>query len=187
MIKCPKCGNEVDSDDEYCKHCSYKLKKKPITDKKNIIIIVLIIIIIAIIGVICYSMFTTEPVKVVDVGVGTFNCSNELNFTLNKTDGPFKEYIADNGRYTVKVFNLSQGSYYYNYGLSLANNEIKTYPSSVIDNVLIYNSTANVGEYVGEPRFIAIIDNNDKNLQIQIVTPEVKDTVQIANSFQFKN
>ena len=31
----------------------------------------LIIIIIAIIGVICYSMFTTEPVKVVDVGVGT--------------------------------------------------------------------------------------------------------------------
>lgn len=38
MIKCPKCGNEVDSDDEYCKHCSHKLKKKPITDKKNIII-----------------------------------------------------------------------------------------------------------------------------------------------------
>lgn len=61
------------------------------------------------------------------------------------------------------------------------------HPSSVIDNVLIYNSTANVGEYVGEPRFIAIIDNNDKNLQIQIVTPEVEDTVQIANSFQFKN
>lgn len=45
MIKCPKCGNEVDSDDEYCKHCSHKLKKKPITDKKNIIIMALIIII----------------------------------------------------------------------------------------------------------------------------------------------
>lgn len=44
-----------------------------------------------------------------------------------------------------------------------------------------------MGEYVGEPRFIAIIDNNDKNLQIQIVTPEVEETVQIANSFQFKN
>ncbi len=28
MIKCPKCGNEVDSDDEYCKHCSHKLKKE---------------------------------------------------------------------------------------------------------------------------------------------------------------
>ncbi len=187
MVKCPKCGNDIDSDDEYCRHCSYKLKTKKPKDKRNIIIIALIIIIIAIIGIICYSMFMVEPVKVVDVGVGTFNCSSDLNFTLNKTDGPLKEYTADNGRYTVKVFNLSQGSYYYNYGLSLANKEINTYPSSVIDNVLIYNSTANVGEYVGEPRFIARIDNNDQNLQIQITTPDVDDTIQIAKTFQFHN
>ena len=185
MAKCPKCGNEVDSNDEYCKHCSHKLKIGKTKDKRNIIIIALIIIIIAISGFIYYSMFMVEPVKVVDIGVGTFNCSDELNFTLNKTDGPLNEYTADNGRYTVKVFNLSQGSYYYNYGLDLANEKINTYPSSVIDDVLVYNSTANIGQYVGEPRFITIIDNNDKNLQIQIVTPNVDDTVQIAKSFQF--
>lgn len=185
MIKCPKCGNKVNSNDAYCKHCSYKLKNEKTKDKRNIIIITLIIVIIAISSLICYSIFTSEPVKVVNVGVGTFNCSNDLNFTLNETSGPLNEYTADNGRYTVKVFNLSQGNYYYNYGISLANEEIKKYPSSVIDNVLIYNSTANVGEYIGEPRFIAIIDNYDENLQIQITTPEVEETVQIASSFKF--
>ena len=185
MVKCPKCGNEVDSNDEYCKHCSHKLKIGKTKNKQTILIIALIILIIAVSGFIYYFMFMTEPVKVVNVGVGTFNCSDELNFTLNKTDGPLNEYTADNGRYTVKVFNLSQGSYYYNYGLDLANEKINTYPSSVIDDVLVYNSTANIGQYVGEPRFIAIIDNNDKNLQIQIVTPNVDDTVQIAKSFQF--
>lgn len=187
MVKyCPKCGEKTSDAANVCSKCGHSFKKKGF-DKRNIIIVVLIILIAIVSCFIAYSVIYAEDTKTVDIGVATFNCSEDLNFTLSEMDEDgFKSYADQSGRYTVKVWDNSQFNVFYDYGLTLAEEQIKNSPSSVVDNVLVYNTTANQGEYIGEPRFLTIIDNLDKNFKVHIISPELEDTVEMAKSFQFK-
>lgn len=156
-------------------------------DKKRILIIVVLVVIIAALAFgILNSLNSTPKVHTVDVDVGNFNCSENINFTLKNSSNGYYEYSNENQTYTVKVMKFNESEYYHSYGYDLALEKIRGYPSSTVDGVIVYNSTANVGKYVGQLRHIALIDNNDKHINIQISTPSVDETVLIANSFKFK-
>ena len=156
-------------------------------DKKTILIIAVLIVVIAALAFgILNSLNSSPKVHAVDVDVGTFNCSENINFTLRNSSNGFYEYSNENQTYTVKVMKFNESDYYHSYGYNLALDKIRGYPSSTVDGVIVYNSTANVGQYVGQLRHMALIDNNDKNINIEISTPSVDETVLIANSFRFK-
>ena len=156
-------------------------------DKKTILIIAVLIVVIAALAFgILNSLNSAPKVHAVDVDVGTFNCSENINFTLRNSSNGFYEYSNENQTYTVKVMKFNESDYYHSYGYNMALDKIRGYPSSTVDGVIVYNSTANVGQYVGQLRHMALIDNNDKNINIEISTPSVDETVLIANSFRFK-
>lgn len=120
-----------------------------------------------------------------DIGVASFNCSDDLNFTMGEIGEGYVRYQDQSDSYSVKVWDFSQTSFSYEEGLSLANEVIQDCPSYYVDGILIYNSTANVGEHAGDARFITLIEDSGKNMQAQISTPTPEDTVLIAKSFEF--
>ena len=69
----------------------------------------------------------------------------------------------------------------------LMNNNLikKCYTSQTIDDVIIYNSTATKGDYVGEIRYIAILENSDKNITVEFSSPSVDETIKLYKSFEF--
>lgn len=193
MVKyCPKCGSELREDAKFCDKCGKSLRIKQTNtskdksfDKRNIIIVALIILIVAVAGFICYELFFAEHLKTVDIGVASFNCSDDLNFSIGETDEGFVRYQDQSDSYSVKVWDFSQTSWAYEVGLEAANEVIRDCPSYYVDGILIYNSTANVGEHIGDARFITLIEDSGKNMQAQISTPTPEDTVLIAKSFKF--
>ena len=50
----------------------------------------------------------------------------------------------------------------------------------------IANGIANIGKFVGEPRYAAIIEDYNSNTEVYMSTPSVDETVNMAKSFKFK-
>lgn len=194
MVKyCPKCGAEIKREDaKFCDKCGKSLRVKKVnnskeksTNKRKMVIVAVLILIVAVAGFICYELFFSEHLKTVDIDVASFNCNDDLNFSLNGTGKGFVSYQDQSDSYSVKVWDFSQTSFSYEEGLSLANEAVQDCPSYYVEDILIYNSTANVGEHVGDARFITLIEDSGKNMQAQISTPNPEDTVLIAKSFKF--
>ncbi|MCC9262029.1 MAG: zinc-ribbon domain-containing protein [Methanobrevibacter woesei] len=194
MVKyCPKCGAEIKREDaKFCDKCGKSLRVKKVnnskeksTNKRKMVIVAVLILIVAVAGFICYELFFAEHLKTVDIDVASFSCNDDLNFSLNGTGEGFVRYQDQSDSYLVKVWDFSQTGFSYEEGLSLANEVIQDCPSYYVDGILIYNSTANVGEHVGDARFITLIEDSSKNMQAQISTPTPEDTVLIAKSFEF--
>lgn len=194
MVKyCPKCGAEIKREDaQFCDKCGKLLRVKKVntsrgksTNKRKRVIVGALILIVAVAGFICYESFFAEHLKTVDIGVASFNCSDDLNFTMDEIGEGYVRYQDQSDSYSVKVWDFSQTGFSYEEGLSLANEVIQDCPYYYVDGILIYNSTANVGEHVGDARFITLIEDSGKNMQAQISTPTPEGTVLIAKSFKF--
>ena len=155
-------------------------------DKKYVgIIIILLIIIACLLAGILINSNLEEKTKQVDVGVGKFNCSVDKNFTVDLKENGLTRYW-DHNRTDVSVMDFNnENDSAYNYGLFLAIGIIKGYPSQTIDDVIIYNSTATKGDHVGEIRYIAILENSDKNITVEFSSPSVDETIKLYKSFEF--
>ena len=58
-------------------------------------------------------------------------------------------------------------------------------PSRDVEGIVVYTTTVNIGEYVGETRYGAIIENQDLNVVVDICTPDINETVYIAKNTKF--
>ena len=99
---CPNCGNKIDTTDEFCSKCGYSLVDKKRTFNTLHIILIALVVLIAIVGgILAYSSFSET--KTVDIGIATFECSKDLNFTLAETDDEmgYKNYADQTGTYTI--------------------------------------------------------------------------------------
>lgn len=154
-------------------------------DKKDILMYTALFVAIVLLALGVRALAPQENVHSIDVGVGTFNCSEDINFALTNSSDGFKEYTNQNKTYYVKVIDFKETSANHGIGYNMAIDHIRNYSSSTVDGVTVYNTTANIGKYIGEQRHMALINNTDGDIHIIISTPSVEDTVEIANSFEF--
>ena len=154
--------------------------------KKNILIIILVIIIIAIACFGAYAYFSSPNNQVNDIGIATFNTTNAGNFDCINSSQGMKVYLDDSEKYTVYVFNYDEMSnsnkLYWKDNVEYE----KKKPTQTVDGIVVYTTSANIGKFVGEPRFAAIIENNNLNTEVYMSTPSVDETVYMAKSFKFK-
>ena len=184
---CPNCGNKVDDDGEFCIHCGYSLVDKKRTFNTLHIILIALVVLIAIVGgILAYSSFSET--KTVDIGIATFECSKDLNFTLAETDDEmgYKNYADQTGTYTIEFFDISKMGLGGIYGASIANNIIKSSPSITVDGIEIYNTTSIMMDTYGEYAYTTIIENTERNMEIQVTTPDLEETAIITKNLQLK-
>ena len=186
---CPNCGNKIDTTDEFCSKCGYSLVDKNRTfNKLHIILIALVILIAAVGGIIGYSLFDGSDIKTVDIGIATFECSKDLNFTLIESDDEmgYKHYADQTGAYTIEFFDISKMGFGGMYGASIANNIIKSSPSITVDGIEIYNTTSIMMNTYGECTYTTIIENTESSMEIQVSTPDLEETAIITKNLQLK-
>lgn len=154
--------------------------------KKNILIIILVIIIIVIACFGAYAYYSGHNNQVNDIGIATFNTTNTGNFDCINSSQGMKVYLDDSEKYTVYVFNYDEMSnsnkLYWKDNVEYE----KKKPTQTVDGIIVYTTSANIGKFVGEPRFAAIIENNNLNTEVYMSTPSVDETVYMAKSFKFK-
>lgn len=131
--------------------------------------------------------------NVVDIGPVTFNTTNVTVFKFNDTyhdeefGANFSTYMDDGDAcYTINILNgsvLNDSQFqdmYDDYKSWLEDNSSQT-----IDDVVVYTSSANVGEYKGETRYVASVLNEDLKIFVDISTPDANETAKIAKSLKF--
>lgn len=155
-------------------------------DKKKIVIAALIVIIAILATFIAYqTLIPQEKDIVINIDNITFNTTNGTDFKLyNQTSG-WKIYGSDNctGRYTVQIvdYNKLEAA-----GLVKAQVlNIKDYPSQTVDGVVVYSDTAKIGDHVGEPRYVAIVENMNINTDVILTSPDPNETAKMALSLKF--
>ena len=188
MVKyCPKCGNELNDEDEFCPKCGNKFNKesKKFNFSKKIILIILAIILIAIACFSVYSYYSNHNNQC-DIGIATFNTTNATNFDCINSSQGMKVYLDDSEKYTVYVFKYDEMSnsnkLYWKDNVEYE----KKKPTQTVDGIVVYTTSANVGKFVGEPRYAAIIEDYNSNTEVYMSTPSVDETVYMAKSFKFK-
>ena len=131
--------------------------------------------------------------NVVDIGPVTFNTTNVTVFKFNDTyhdeesGANFSVYTDDGDAcYTVNIFNgssLNDSQFmdmYDDYESWLESNSSQT-----IDDVVVYTTSANIGEHAGETRYATIVLNEDLKIIVDICTPDANETAKMAKSLKF--
>ena len=62
----------------------------------------------------------------------------------------------------------------------------KDLPSQTVDGVVVYTDSAKLGSYVGEPRYAALIENQNINKDVKLWSPDPNETAKMALSLKFK-
>lgn len=134
-----------------------------------------------------------QPDNIVRAGNLEFNISADSNITEFKLynftefdDGTSEEqYVDVNFKgYNIFVWNISAGDDWDNFTDYIEKLHVDD-PSQTINGIMIYNTTAGQGEHAGEPRFEALIINNDLKTIVEFSTPSPDETVKIASSLKF--
>ena len=152
-------------------------------EKNHTIIIVLVVIILALVALMGLPLITNSQnnVKVynnVIDDVGSFNTTNETNFTLDEgsSDGG-THYLAEDP-VVAEITTFSQ--------TSLMENTISE-SDKVNDSPeghTIYKSTANVGKHKGEVRYFSFLSDSDKERHIYIGSADYNLTCMMVDSFK---
>lgn len=95
----------------------------------------------------------------------------------------FVQMMDDSEKYTIDIlqFDKMDDDDYKLYNGKIAYDKIND--CQVVDGVKVYQKPANIGEYAGEDRYYSIIENGD--MTVYISTPELNETVKMANSVEF--
>lgn len=134
-----------------------------------------------------------QPNNIVRAGNLEFNTTADSNITEFKLynfteydDGTsMEQYIDANFTgYNIFVWNISAGDDWDNFTDYVEEQHIDD-PSETVNGIMIYNTTAGQGEHVGEPRFEALVINNDLKTIVEFSTPSPNATVKLASSLRF--
>lgn len=165
--------------------------------KKIFLISLIAVAVIASVSVVSAGLFDGlfggEPQdNIVELDNITFNTTNATKFKLkNESEGSggyYKWYMDENETgYNINIYNLSKTD---DFGLMLksykARYDYDTLPSETVNGVVIYTSSANTGSHVGEPRYIAFVENRDLNTIVDFWSPDPNETAKMALSLKFK-
>lgn len=178
---CPKCGNELDDDAEYCMNCQHNVSNNFFKKNKKIIaiVIVIIIVLVAIFSVMYFTDNSKKAVVYVNTieGVGTFNSTNVTNFTLSRTTDTQTDYVGNDSISQVTVS-------YRAIDISVTISKADKVNDSAKGHS-IYKNTANIGDHKGEIRYFAILEDQDNNRAIMISTADYNLTCMIVDTFKF--
>lgn len=162
---------------------------------KRILSISLIIIVLASVSVVSAGLLNGEQDNVIEVDNVKFNTTNITKFTLydlDEDEGGYTAYYTDENRsgYKVVIDNFSAGSGWddFDWGKALAfsKNHTKDAPSQTVNGVVVYTTSANMGEHVGEPRYESYIENRDLFTIVNVGSPDPNETAKMALSLKFK-
>lgn len=137
------------------------------------------------------GLFGQAQDNVIEIDHITFNTTNVTKFKLfNRTEeeGMYCEwYIDENDTgYNVQIYNLSvENETEYLEGLSLYLGTFENLSSQNIDGVVVYNTTADAGEHIGDARYATYVENRDLQTVIDICTPNPDETVKMASTLKF--
>ena len=115
-----------------------------------------------------------------------FNTTNETDFEKfdNQSSKGHNYYFSDKNKITaiIKDYNKIEDAQQ-----SKANTlKIKNDPTQIVNGVVIYAESVKTGKYIGEPRYGAIIENNDLNEDVIVWSPDPNETAKMALSLKFK-
>ena len=154
-------------------------------NKKSLLVIVVLSVLILISGYFLVTYHQEYRHQSYDLGIITLNTTNTTNLTCEENETGFLRYGDYSGKYTITIIsydNMSD-SKASEYKRRVSNDKNK--PSRDVDGIVVYTTTANIGDYVGETRYGAMIENNDLNVVVDICTPDINETVYIAKNTRF--
>ncbi len=165
--------------------------------KKALLILLIAVAILVSVSAVSAGLFdnllNVEPQdNIVELDNITFNTTNATKFTLkNESEGPggyYKWYLDENGTgYNVHIYNLSKvddfGSMVNSYQ---AQEDFANLPKETVNGVVVYTTTANTGDHVGEPRYKAYVENKDLKSIVGFSSPDPNETAKMALSLKFK-
>ena len=130
--------------------------------------------------------------NVVEIENIKFNTTNVTSFKLlnesNISGAHARGYVDENDTgYNVHIINCS--------GLDKATfsefvrsylTEFDNSPSQTIDGAVIYTVSADSGSHVGQPRYLAYVQNKDLKTLVEISSPDANETSKMIRSLTFK-
>ena len=155
--------------------------------------------IIAVIAIIISGVYLTQIKNVnhvdatIEIENIKFNVTNGTEFKLtvdNSTDSMNgKTYVADNLNETGYNVNIMTGSNSQNFNLikTQLKNQFSNIPVQDINGTVVYTTTANNGDLVGQTRYVAIIENADLNTVVVLWSNNPNETVKMAKTLKFTN
>lgn len=167
-------------------------------DTKKVLLISLIAIaILASVGAVSAGwledLFGGEPQdNVIEIENITFNATNVTSFRLlNETDvlgAHASGYIDENDTgYNVHIINCSSiDGESFNYFVQSYLADFDSFPSQTINGAVIYTTSADSGDNVGAPRYLAYVKNKDLQTLVEISSPDANETAKMILSLKFK-
>lgn len=166
--------------------------------KRILIGLLIVIAIVASVNAVSAGLFDgllgeEQQDNIIEIENIKFNTTNVTKFELynksNANNVNYKWYWDENHTgYNVHIYNFSKiddlswsKALEYYKGDSYDN-----IPSQTTNGVVVYTTTANVGDHVGEPRYKAYVENRDLKTIVEICTPDANETAKMALSLKFK-
>lgn len=119
--------------------------------------------------------------NVIEIDNITFNTTNVTKFELYNESSGCKLYLDENKTgYNVHIIDLDE------YKGTALTPRTDNSPSQTINGIVVFTKSANAGDHVGEPRYVAYIENKDLNTLIDVWSPDPNETAKMALSLKFK-
>lgn len=161
-------------------------------DMKKVLLVSLIAVaILASVSVVSAGLFdglmNVQPQdNVTELENITFNTTNETNLVKieNKSDVGHSYYFDDKNKITVIIKDYNKVDNPQQSKVNTLN--IKNDPSETVNGIIVYTESVKTGDYIGEPRCGALIENNDLNKDVIVWSPDPNETAKMALSLKFK-
>lgn len=170
--------------------------------KRVVLILLIVVVIIASVSVVSAGLFDglfkgEQKDNVIELDNITFNTTNVTKFKIhNETEGPdgyYKWYVNENETgYNVHIYNFSKGfndsdkNLDWEASLKSIKDPYNNLPSQTVNGVVVYTTSANTGNHVGEPRYVAIVENRDLKTIVDFWSPDANETAKMASTIKFK-
>lgn len=119
--------------------------------------------------------------NVIEIDNITFNTTNVTKFELCNESIGYKWYMDENKTgYNVHIIDFDE------YKGTTTTPSTDNSPSQTINGIVVFTKSANAGDHVGEPRYVAYIENKDLNTLIDVWSPDPNETAKMASTLKFK-
>ena len=115
-----------------------------------------------------------QPDNVIEIENIKFNTTNVTKFVLYEESNGDKWYVDENDSgYNVHIIDFNELR-----GITTTP-QTENSPSEVVNGTVVYITTANGGDQVGETRYKSYIENYDLNTMVWISSPDTNETVKM--------
>ena len=154
--------------------------------KKILLISLIAVTIVASVSAVSAGLFDglmgeQQKDNVIEVENITFNTTNVTKFVLFNESAGDKWYVDENDSgYNLHIidFNELEGT--------TITPQTENSPAQTVNGIVIYTTTANSGDHIGEPRYKAYVENNDLNSMVWISSPDINETAKMISTLKFK-